>query len=72
MVQCGDKQNEPSSESSEGPQWEYGDLVEFDDDDDSGSCISVFYYSIYCSPPYKMKEVRTHNWRETPANAIWK
>lgn len=46
MVQCGDKQNEPSSESSEGPQWEYGDLVEFDDDDDSGSYEECFYSHI--------------------------
>ena len=44
-VQCCDKQNKPSSESSEGPRWEYGDLVECDDDY-SGGYEECFYSPI--------------------------
>lgn len=65
MVQCGDKQNEPSSESSEGHSGSMGISLDL-------MMILVVMRSvfipIYCSlPPCKMKEVRTYNWRETPS-----
>lgn len=72
MVQCCDKQNEPSSESSEGPWWEYGDLIEFDDDDYSGSYEECFYSHILFPASLQNEGSEDIQLERPPANAIQK